>query len=518
MNNLRAFCAIGLCVAGVFSTNAWQSDNGNGTFTNPPLYADYPDSDIIRVGRDFYMVSTTFVDSPGIAILHSKDLVNWKIVSHAASVVNGGNRFNMIGGTAYRQGFWAASIRYHNGTFYVVDNPTFGNARVYYTTNIAGPWRYHELNRPAYDPGFFIDTNGTGYIVCGNTHLSLLTLNSNYSRVVSVKTNILNYPGIEGSHMIKRGKYYYLFNADPSVWPFQLKCSRSTNIFGPYQTIKSLNDPTGGHQGGIVELPNGQWYGFVMKDCGAIGRMTYISPIFWTNNWPVWGTPEAPGRVPAVARKPIQEEPVCQPANSDDFDSPTLGLQWQWNHNPDNSRWSLTARPGFLRLKPTKATNFWFARNTLTQKGQGPWSCGEVKFDLSHLRPGDICGFGTLGKTNGQFSVNCGSNGAITLNMNIIVPIDPSSTKLWQTNLASVAFTSTNLYLRTELNFTNNLGICSYSANGTNWTVLGGPFNLAYDWRTGTFQGEKYAIFCFNPNPGDGYVDVDWFHFSDKPQ
>ncbi|MGH7997438.1 MAG: glycoside hydrolase family 43 protein [Opitutaceae bacterium] len=495
------------------SARAWQSDRGDGTFTNPPLYADYPDPDIIRVGGDFYLVSTTFVDSPGINILRSQDLVNWRIVAHAASVVNGGNRFNLQGGTAYRQGFWAASIRYRNGMFYVVDNPTFGNARIYYAAEITGPWRYHVLNRPAYDPGFYIGADGTGYIVCGNTDLSLLTLNSDYSRVISVKRHLLVYRGIEGSHLIKRGEYYYLFNADPSLRPFALLCSRSTRISGPYETIKSLDDPSGGHQGGIVELANGRWYGFVMKDCGAIGRMTYISPIFWRNGWPVWGTRGAPGRVPAAARIPVQGGGVCQPATSDAFDSPTLGLQWQWNHNPDNSRWSLTARPGFLRLKPTRAANFWLARNTLTQKGQGPWSCGEVKLDLRHLRAGDVCGFGTLGKTNGQISVNCGNTGAITLKMNVIVPLNPSSTELAQTSLASAAFAGTTLYLRTELDFTDELGICSYSADGANWSVLGGPFKLEYDWRTGTFQGEKYAIFCFNPNPGDGYVDVDWFRF-----
>jgi beta-xylosidase len=282
------------------------------------------------------------------------------------------------------------------------DNPTFGSARIYYAANIARPWQYHQLNRSAYDPGFFIDADGTGYIFCGNTHLSLLTLNSDYSQVVSIKTNLLNDRGIDGSHMIRRGKYYYLFNANPTMRPFALLCSRSTNIFGPYETTKSLDDPSGGHQGAFLEMADGQWYGFVIKDCGAIGRMTYIGTVFWTNDLPVWGTPEAPGKIPAVARKPIQGESICRPATSDDFNSPTLGLQWRWNHGPDDSRWSLTERPGFLRLKPTQATNFWFARDTLTQKGQGSRSRGEVKFDVGHLCPGDVCGFGTLGKTNGQ--------------------------------------------------------------------------------------------------------------------
>jgi beta-xylosidase len=506
---------LGLCVP---NARAWQSDYGDGTYRNPPLYADYPDPDIIRVGDDFYMVSTTFVDSPGINVLRSKDLVNWEIVSHAAADVNGGSKYDLTDGNAYRGGFWAASIRYYQGTFYILDNPTFGNARIYYATNIVGPWQYHQLNRPAYDPGLFIDTDGTGYIICGNTHLSLLTLNSNYSEVVSAKDDLLVHRGSEGSHLVKRGDYYYLFNANPTMWPFALLCSRSTNIFGPYETIKSLDDPSGGHQGAIVDLPDGQWYGFVMKDSGAIGRVTYIGPIFWTSNWPMWGTPDAPGKIPATATKPIQGAAICQPATSDEFDSPVLGLQWQWNHNPDNARWSLTDRSGFLRLKPTPATNFWFARNTLTQKGQGPWCRGEVKLDVSYLRPGDVCGFGTFGKTNGQISLNCNEHGTLTLNMNVITPRNSSSTDLWQTNMASVAFSGTTVYLRTEMDFRSNLGVCSYSEDDKHWTVLGEPFNLAYDWQTGTFQGEKFAIFCFNQNPGDGFVDVDWFHFYDQPE
>jgi len=239
--------------------------------------------------------------------------------------------------------------------------------------------------------------------------------------------------------------------------------------------------------------------------------MTCLCPIFWTNDWPVWGTPEAPGKVPATARKPIHGNPVCQPAASDDFSSPTLGLQWQWNHNPDDSRWSLTDRPGSLRLKPTMAANFWTARNTLTQKGQGPWSRGEVKFDLSQLKPGDVCGFGTLGKVNGHIAANCANDGKIFLSMNVIVDSGKSETRV-----AAEPISGTNLFLRTDLDFVQNKGICSYSLDGKNWHAPGGEFKLAFDWRTGTFQGEQFAIFCFNPNPGDGFVDVGRFRFIDK--
>jgi beta-xylosidase len=486
-------------------TNASEAAADN-CFTNPPLYADFPDPDIIRVGEDFYFATTTFANSPGLTILHSQDLVDWEIVSHVIPRLDGREQYDMTNGTAYRLGVFAPSLRYHNGTFYVVTTPVKQNTRVYYSKDIRGPWQFHELDRPAFDPGLFIEAGGTGYIATSggwDGHVTLLTLNSNYSQVVASR-GIFYHPGIEGSKVIKRGEWYYIFNAVPSK--FALVCSRATNIFGPYETVPSLDDRTGGHQGAIVDLPDGSWYGFVMKDCGAVGRMTYISPIFWTNNWPVWGTPDAPGKVPAVAPKPIPGRPLRHPATSDDFSSPTLGLQWQWNHNPNDTRWSLTERPGFLRLKPTAATNFWLARNTLTQKGWGPASTGEVKFDVSHLKPGDVCGFGTLGKVNGHIAVNCGADDKIFLSMNVMVDGETS-----QTRVVSAPVSSTNIFLRTALDFIRNKGLCSYSEDGNNWTALGGEFDLKFDWRTGTFQGEQLAIFCFNPQPGDGFVDVDWF-------
>jgi beta-xylosidase len=331
-------------------------------------------------------------------------------------------------------------------------------------------------------------------------------LSADFSRIIEAR-GIFYYRGVEGSKIVKRDGWYYIFNALPAK--LALTCSRAKSIHGPYETIEMLNDRTGGHQGAIVDLPDGSWYGFVMRDCGAVGRMTYLSPIFWRDDWPVWGTPSSPGRVPATARKPIQGQAICQPATSDDFTSPTLGLQWQWNHNPDNSRWSLRERSGWLRLRPTVADDFWLARNTLTQKGQGPWSRGEVRFDLSHLKPGDVCGFGTLGKVNAHIAARCGGGGQLTLAMQVSVDAGKAETRVNATPVPS-----TDLYLRTELDFVRNKGICSYSIDGTHWTTLGGEFDLAFDWRTGTFQGEQFAIFCFNRHPGEGFTDVDWFRFT----
>lgn len=503
------FSALGFCG---HNAQAWQSDNGDGTFKNPVLYADYPDPDIIRVTNDFYMVSTTFVDSPGINVLHSKDMVNWEIVSHCATNLDGGDAYNLIGGTAYQGGYWASSLRFRNGTFYVAVQPDFSNGRIYYATNAAGPWQYHQLSQNIYDPGLFIDTDGTGYVVCGHGPQSIATLNSNYSQVVAVSNNVVDSGG-EGSHLVKRGSYYYLFNANPGVWPFQLRCSRATNIFGPWETGRiCLTATTGGHQGAIVDINDSdQWFGFVHQDSGSIGRMPRIGPVFWENNWPVFGTIAARDQMAASYTKPVAGQPIVQPATSDDFSNSTLGLQWQWNHNPDNSRWSLTERPGYLRLKPTLATNFWVARNTLTQKGQGPQSYGIVKFDLSNLQSGDVAGFGTLGKVSAHIAVSIGAGGTKKLTTRMIK--DTVGSYAWDTG---VTIPGNTLYLRTDLNFTNNLGICSYSTNGTTWTKLGGNFELMWGYGS-TFQGEKFAIFCYNTNTASstGYVDVDSFTFGE---
>jgi beta-xylosidase len=485
-------------------------------YFNPPIYADYPDPDIIRVGNDFYFTTTTFIDVPGLTVLHSQDLVHWEIVTHLIPQLTGSPNYNITNGIQnYRNGVFASSIRYYNGTFYVVDQPNGQpSATIFYSTNIAGPWQSHQLNVGAFDPGLYIETNGTAYIVTAGgwqNNTTILTLNSTFSQVVA-STTFANGLGLEGSHVVKVGGYYYIFNSQPATGNFYV--SRATSLFGPYTFMYSLNNNTGGHQGAIVDMADGSYYGFVMKDSGPIGRVTYISPIFWTNGWPVFGTASAPGQVPATAPMPIVGMPSYRILTSDDFSSPTLGPQWQFNHNPDNTRWSLTDRPGFLRLHPTGATNFWYARNTLIQKGQGPWSGAEVKFDLSNLQSGDICGLGTLGKTNGNISVTCNSPGSFTLSMNLIVPTDGTDTNLATTTLATAPFTGTTIYLRAGLDFVKNLGKLLYSVDGQTWTQLGSQFNLAYDWATGTFQGEQFALFCYNQQPGTGYLDMDWFRFT----
>ena len=494
---------------------AWQSDNGDGTYTNPVLYADYPDPDIIRVGGDYYFVTTTFVNSPGLRLLHSKDLVNWEIVTNVVGKLDGNPAYDMKdGATDYRHGFYAASIRHYKGTFYIAITPVGQKTRLYRATDPKGPWKCNVLNEEAFDPGLHIEPDGRAYIFTSGSWdgtLTLMTLNADLTKVVK-KEKIYYNKGAEGSHIVKRGDWYYLFNAVPHR--LGMTVSRAKALTGPWETRNQIDTNSGGHQGALVDTPDGKWYGFAHHDSGAIGRMTVLSPVYWVDDWPVWGTTEKPMQVPAKAEKPVKGFPPMQPATSDEFDAPTLGTQWAWNHNPDDGRWSLSERPGWLRLKATKAAEFWTARNTLTQKGQGPWSRGEVKLDLSHLKSGDTCGFGALGKFNGHIVIRCGTDGRLTLGMEVVE--DLGNTRKTDTRAAGIPLDAKTVYLRTDMDFVATQGTCAYSLDGREWKPLGGEFPLAYDWRTGTFQGEQYAIFCYNSAGSDGAADVDYFHFTDK--
>ena len=511
------FCGIGLALALIaLAAPAWEADNGDGTYTNPPLQADYPDPDIIRVGEDFYFATTTFANVPGRRLLHSRDLVNWQIAGHVLPRLDGRKAYDLDGATAYRAGVYAPSLRWHRGSFHIAVTPVGQNTRIYQATDIRGPWRHHELDRAAFDPGLFFDTDGTPYLATAAAFgsdgwITLLTLSDDLSRVLEAR-RIHHLPGAEGSKLLRRGDYYYLFNAVPKR--LGMSISRARRLQGPWETMNSIDSPrTGGHQGAILELADGRWWGFVMQDRGAIGRVTHLSPIFWQDNWPVWDTPDAPGRVPAVARKPVQGQPKRQPATSDEFDAPTLGLQWAWNHNPDDTRWSLAERPGFLRLHATRADGFWIARNTLTQKGQGPYSRADVKLDLQGLARGDRCGFGTLGKVNAHIAATKDDEGRLSLQVNVLVDGGNS-----RAGVAAAPLDATSVTLRTEMDFMTSRGRLAYRAGDDTgaWNPLGGEFELAYDWRTGTFQGPQYALFCFNPGAQGGHMDVDWFHFSDR--
>src|SRR5689334_5491817 len=203
---------LGLAVVGAATSapaQVWRSDSGHGTYANPPLNADYPDPDIIRVGEDFYFASTTFMNAPGLVILHSRDLVNWDIVSHVMPRLTGSPKYDLADGGDYRHGVYAPSLRYHKGRFYIAVTPVGGKTRIYSAAKISGPWSMRELDREAFDPGLFIDTDGKAYIVTSigsDGTVTLLSLNADLSAVVDARVIHFN-KGAEGSKLIRRGDW-----------------------------------------------------------------------------------------------------------------------------------------------------------------------------------------------------------------------------------------------------------------------------------------------------------------------
>jgi beta-xylosidase len=501
-NNMacRLLVLISLLFAIPFSVLAWQSDNGDGTFQNPPLYADYPDPSIIRVGHDFYFASTSFVQSPGLPVLKSQDLVNWEIVGHVVSSFDLNDSYNMIGGTAYRQGVFAPSLRYRDGIFYVVVTLSGQRTRIYYTRDVTGLWNYHQLNGSYFDPALFFDDDGTPYLAYGGAwqnQIRMIQLNYDCSAEVH-EQQILAHNNVEGSKLIKRNGTYYLFNAVPAN---RLLCSRASNIWGPYgETVTLCNAGNGGHQGAIVDMPDGSDWGFIMQDDGSIGRMTRICPITWENGWPRFGRPGHLGQVESSYTKPIQNQSIKVPAASDEFNGSSLGLQWMWNHNPDHSKWSLTGSA--LRLTPSVASDFLNARNTLTQKGQGPKSNGSIKIDAGAMQSGDIGGLGMLGDPAAYI--------AVAMNPKRII-------MSYEDNVQATVsgITADILYFRVEMNFDSNQARFFWKDDSRDWEQAGPSVTMGFDWQYGTFQGEQYAVFCFNSEDSHGYMDVDWFRLDD---
>ncbi len=491
-----------------------SADNGNGTFTNPVLYGDYPDPDIIRVGKDFYLVTTTFVSVPGLEILHSRDLVHWNIAGYAANRLPFGAKYSLRGGSEYAQGVWAPSLRYHNGTFYIVDNIQNAGTVVFRAPRPAGPWKMNRLNGYLFDPGLMFDDDGTPLVYNGTGgRISVAVLNKDLTRVLSnTPAFTLPHHDGEGSHAYKIHGTYYIFNAVYSM-NATIACSRSQHRDGPFisTTVCANHMPWHApHQGGIVQLPNGHWWGFSLADTGPVGRTMWLGPITWSNGWPYFGNPNAPA-FPVTSKKPaLGPTVITLPPSSDDFSGTTLALQWQWNHNPDDSKWSLTARPGYLRLYTQTAPNLTNARNTLTQRTVGPACTGVIKIDVSRLQPGDRAGLCLLEQYFGYIGVYRGAKGmkivrVVNNNGNLLAPSEDVTDTVAHVHADTI-------WLAVHCDFQTNLAQFSYSLNGQKFQKLGKLFPMHFT--LATFQGERFGIFDYNPVGSRGWLDVDYFHES----
>ncbi len=491
-----------------------------GTATNPIIYADVPDLAVIRVGDTYYMSSTTMHMSPGLPIMKSPDLVNWRIVSYAYDTLDDVDALNLAGGkNSYGRGSWASSLRYHNGVFYATTfSGTTGKTYVYQTRDIEhGPWQSTAFRPALHDHSLFFDDDGRVYMVNGAGDIRLTELTPDvtgikpggFNQIIITNASAVAGPNLglraEGSQMRKINGKYYLFNI---TWPRggmrTAIVHRADRITGPYEGRVALMDQ-GVAQGGLIDTPQGDWYAYLFQDHGAVGRVPYLVPVHWVDGWPVLGDH---GQVPAALNLPASTGPSPGIVASDEFDrqpgEAALPLVWQWNHNPDNHLWSVTQRPGFLRLTTGRVdADFLSARNTLTQRTFGPECSATTALDVSHIKDGDFAGLALLQKNYGIVGVlaDGGTN---------FIAMQLGSASL-PARVARVPLAQTTVFLSAVCDFKNRADKAGffYSLDGRSWQPIGSQLKMLYTLPH--FMGYRFGLFNFaTKNPG-GYVDFDFF-------
>jgi beta-xylosidase len=493
----------------------WTPDNGDGTYTNPLMWGDWPDPDVIRVGDDFYFVSTSMHYVPGCPIATSKDLVNWQMAGYAIQRYDEDPRYDMIGGDNYLNGSWAATIRHHNGLFYVGFctphgiGPKDGQFSMCTAMRIKGPWTRTIFPEKLYDPGLLFDDDGKVYVAHGQGTIYVTELNADALSTRSPRRIVFpadpTLPYLEGSHFYKiNGKYYILSTTGGGGRGGEI-CLRSDRVYGPYEHKLVMDSRTTSddalHQGGMVQLKDGSWWFIIMENAGPLGRRPNLEPVTWVDGWPILGKA---GKGVTTWPKPNvgRAYPITVPATTDEFDSPELGLQWQWNHNPDPVNWSLTQRPGYMRLTAGRAADLRHARNTLTQRVQGPKSIGTVEMDVRGLKDGDIAGFGVFDFPYAFVAVKQkrDSRSIVMLNDDkTIATIDN--------------FTGQTIWFRASTTAAGFTATFACSTDGKVYQPIGDELKM----KTGlTWTANRFALFNYSTTDAGvgGHADFNWFHYS----
>lgn len=498
------------------------------TAHNPVIYGDVPDMSMIRVGNTYYMSSTTMHMSPGVPIMKSTDLVNWKLVNYAYDTLADVDALNLANGiNSYGRGSWASSLRYHNKKFYVSTfAQTTGKTYIFSTDNIEkGPWKKIAFTPSFHDHSLFFDEDGKIYLLYGNGKLNLVELKEDLSGVKEGGVNQVvienaSAPsqtagkqgglGAEGSQLYKIGGKYYLFNI---TWPpggmRTVVIHRANKITGPWEGKIGLQDK-GVAQGGLIDMPDGRWWAYLFRDNGAVGRTPYLVPVSWENGWPVLGIN---GRVPDTLGLPVNRSLVPGIVSSDEFtykeSAQTLPLVWQWNHNPDNRLWSLAVRKGFLRLQTGRTdSSFLTARNTLTQRTVGPVCTGVISLDVSGMKDGDFAGLGLLQKQFGLLGVQIsgGRKMIVMVNTNTGTP----------EQVAAIPLEQNTVFLKAACDFTNKKDVADffYSLDGNVWMHAGTQLRMVYTLPH--FMGYRFALFNYATKYTGGYADFDYFRISEN--
>jgi len=521
MNNMLKtilyFLLISLLPSVSLNSQKMQSDNGDGTYTNPVIYSDFPDPDVIRVDSIYYFVSTTMFIFPGVTILKSYDLVNWEYCSNAVQRMDFHPYYNLDGGNRYSHGQWATSLKYKNGKYYLLFITLDEGGFLVTATNPEGPWQIKKLPRGFYDPGLFFDDNGKIYVAHGYNNISVTELDTNF---VAKGNDVLVFSGdirsgLEGAHVYKINGYYYLYCTYGGGDGFQVAL-RSQNIYGPYEEKIVIRDNgnlgTGIHQGALIETQTGEWWSVIFQDGGAFGRFPTLQPVTWIDDWPMVGVN---GKGVVTYQKPNvgKEYPITILPTSDEFDLPAgkagstkLGLQWGWNHNPDSTKWSLSDSPGYLRLSTAKVvSNLRDARNTLTQRifayySNSVFTTATIKININNMVDGDVAGLAVFQDPYAFIGIKQISGSKYVVMVNNGKSID------------SAIINTSTIYLRAYAKYGTSRASFAYSLDNQSFTKLGNE--LAMRFNLSIFTGNKFCLFNYATITTGGFVDFDWFRIS----
>ncbi len=492
---------------------------------NPVIFADVPDISVIRVGENYYMSSTTMHMSPGVPVMKSIDLTNWEIVSYASKSLGDIDELNLKNGkSTYGRGSWASSLRYHNGRYYVSTFAQTTNKTYIYSTDNIEKNEWDEISfGPAYhDHTLFFDDDGRTFFIYGAGKLNIVELKSDLSgtipgtdRVLIENASLPSGPNIglpaEGSQMFKVNGKYYLFNI---TWPRggmrTVVVHRADKITGPYEGRMAFQH-LGVAQGGIIDTPEGEWFAYLFRDFGSVGRIPYLVPMKWEDGWPVIGEN---GKVPESLNLPASRGLMPGIVASDEFkrkkNEAALPLVWQWNHNPDNTLWSVTERKGFLRLKTGRTdTLFLKARNTLTQRTFGPVSSAVTLLHFNKMKEGDYAGLCALQRKFGQVGVKIsgGKPFVFMTNNKTDVPAE----------IESIPLKGKKVYLKVECDFRNRADKANffYSTDGKHWQSIGNTLLMEYTL-VEHFMGYRFGLFNYATRNAGGCADFDFFRISNQ--
>ncbi len=506
----------------------WQGwgDQGDGTYRNPVLPADYSDIDCIRVGSDYYAIASTFQFSPGVVILHSKDLVNWTTASHAvADLTQISPAMNWDRMDRYSRGVWAGAIRHHGGRFWIYFGTPDEGYFMTSATTVAGPWEplHHVMSEAGWDDCCpFWDEDGQGWFV-GTSFKDgyktwLFKLTPDGRDIVRESGVIIN----EGAHREANklykigGTYYHFFSEWKEGVGRYVMMQRAKKITGPYLEVKQLahvqRDAMEPNQGGLVQTEKGEWYFFTHHGTGKWeGRAASLLPVTWVEGWPIIGQPgpDGFGTMAWAGRKPVGGAAFSFPQGSDEFASATLGMHWEWNYQPRAGKWSLNERPGYLRLhafRGLEGENILKVGNVLTQRAiRSAENEVVVKIEIGGMADGQhagLCHFSALRKKDSP-AASSASLGVVQVGAVRFLELSRDGVFTLHVELRDTA-----LWLKSSWGL-DGVSRFSYSTDGAVFLTIGDPYQLVW----GSYRGDRIGLFTFNNTADTGLIDIDWVHY-----